>query len=249
MEMIEIFGRSKYVDLKGLYNPENGHVTIFAKSKYRKDIAKSLLPHIIRFRETVLEKIGTEDGTTKDDYEFKSPGAAACVLCGSMTNGLDFFLLEDGRSLNQAFSKSKTIVKKKETEKESVTKIDEPFFLPDDKKYKRIYSVGKNALKNSGYSCFVDADHDTFLTDEGLPYMEAHHLIPFKFQKDFKYSLQVQANVVCLCPQCHRKLHYGKDRSDLLKILYDDRKESLKKCGIEISFEKLLEYYDLKRNK
>ena len=241
--MIRITGDNKNVHIIAYYYPGNGHVLVKAGSKFRPDTTKSLLPHIIRYRNKVLDKIGTLDGLTKCDYEFKSPSAAACVLCGTMTNGLDFFKLDDGRTLNEAYSN------KKSKEAVEVPEEDKPLLLSDDKKFKRIYSVGKNALKNSGYSCFVDADHDTFLTDEGLPYMEAHHLIPFKFQKDFKYSLQVQANVVCLCPQCHRKLHYGKDRNELLKILYEDRKEALKKCGIGITFDKLLEYYDLKRNK
>ncbi len=245
--MINISGKSKYVDLKGEYNPENGHVLIKAKSKYRTDITKSLLPHIIRFRNEVLEKIGTREGITKEDYEFKSPGAAACVLCGTMTNGLDFFFTESGESLNRFLSKEAS--PKSKHKKEEDSKEDKPLLLSEERKFKRIYSVGKNALKNSEYVCFVDANHDTFLTDEGLPYMEAHHLIPFKYQKDFKYSLQVQANVVCLCPKCHRELHYGKSRADLLKVLYDDRKEALEKCGIGITFDKLLEYYDLKRTK
>jgi 5-methylcytosine-specific restriction protein A len=245
---MKIYGKSKYVDLKGVYNEQNGHVVIFAKSKYRLDKTKSLLPHIIRYRETVLNEIGSVDGLTTKDYEFKSPGAAACVLCGTMINGLDFFVLDDKRTLNEYFSNT-PVAKRKAKKENGDSEKEMPLFLPDNKKYKRIYSVGKTALKNSGFSCFVDASHDTFITDDGLPYMEAHHLIPFKYQKDFEYSLQVQANVVCLCPKCHRELHYGKDRAKVLKVLYDDRKESLRKCGIDISFEQLLSYYDLKRNK
>lgn len=245
MSNIGITGDSKYVHIIAFFDDSNGHVLVRAGSKYRQDTTKSLKPHIVRLRNTVLSKIGTDDGLTKCDYEFKSPGAAACVLCGAMTNGLDFFVLDDKRTLKEKFSKSN---KSKTDDVQQEDEVEEkPLLLPDDKKYKRIYSVGKNALKNSGYVCFADPEHDTFLTDEGLPYMEAHHLIPFKYQKDFQFSLQVQANVVCLCPQCHRKLHYGKDRNELLKVLYEDRKDALEKCGIGISFEKLLEYYKLKK--
>ena len=38
-------------------------------------------------------------------------------------------------------------------------------------------------------------------------------------------------------------LHYGSDIETALKKLYNDRKELLKKSGIEISFEELLKYY------
>lgn len=245
--MVTIIGKNKYVDLKGLYNPLNGHVIIFTNSKYRQTTTKSLLPHILRLRNSVLKKTGSSSGTLLKKYEFKSAGSAASVLCGSMINGLDFFVLKDGRTINEAFfGKNHRNSKIKALPRDD---SETPLLLSNDKKYKRIYSIGKNALKKSGYSCFVDANHETFITDEGVPYMEAHHLIPFKYQKDFEFSLQVQANLVCLCPLCHRKLHYAKNKEAILKTLFEDRKDLLKKCNIYIDFPKLLEYYDLKRKK
>ncbi len=74
--------------------------------------------------------------------------------------------------------------------------------------------------------------------------MEAHHLVPLQKQELFKTSLDVDANIVCLCPLCHRKLHYGKDIREELKKLFDTRKELLEKSGIVISFEKLLSFYE-----
>ena len=74
--------------------------------------------------------------------------------------------------------------------------------------------------------------------------MEAHHLIPMSAQNDFENSLDVDANIVCLCPNCHRKLHYGNQIDEELKILYEKRKELLNKSGIMISFEDLIKYYE-----
>lgn len=240
---INIFAKGKKYDLTGVFDVETNHVLIYKDSKYRSDITNSLLPHIIRFRNEVLKEYGSDDNKLTDSYDFKSPGAAACVLSGSMANGLDFFrVVDDGRTLNDYLG-NKTKIKKS---KEKTSETEKPLYLSDERKYKRIYSVGKTALKNSCYLCYVDANHETFVTDNGTQYMEAHHLIPFKYQKDFSASLQVQANIVCLCPQCHRELHYGKNRKVLLKRLYDDRIESLKKCELDIPFEELLKYYEIK---
>ncbi len=111
------------------------------------------------------------------------------------------------------------------------------------KKYKRDNARAKKAIVNSNYKCDLDNLHTTFMTKKKHQYMEAHHLIPFGAQSKFNSSLDVDANIICLCPNCHRMLHYGSDIETALKKLYNDRKELLKKSGIEISFEELLKYY------
>ena len=73
--------------------------------------------------------------------------------------------------------------------------------------------------------------------------MEAHHIIPLSAHEQFEYNLDVDANIVSLCPNCHRKLHFGRDIKIELKKLYDLRKDKLIKSGINISFEKLLDLY------
>lgn len=240
---LNIKATGKQYDLFGLYNTDTNHILIKKNSKYRLGTSKSLLPHIVRLRDTILKDYGSEDGFLIKDCDFNSPGAAASVLSGSMANGLDFFKLDDGRTLNEFFG-NKRSKRAHPILKEFKNK---PLLLTEDKKYKRIYSVGKLALKNSGYMCYVDPTHESFITDNGLKYMEAHHLIPFKYQNKFEYSLQVQANVVCLCPKCHRELHYGKNRVEILKRLYDDRIKALRECNLNISFEDLLSFYELKR--
>lgn len=73
--------------------------------------------------------------------------------------------------------------------------------------------------------------------------IEAHHLIPIGEQSKFSFSLDVDANIVSLCPNCHRKLHHGKDIKEDLFKLFNARKDLLKKSGIEITFDELLELY------
>ena len=112
------------------------------------------------------------------------------------------------------------------------------------KQYKRDYKVGKYALKLSNYSCEMDPEHKTFISrSSGKAYLEPHHLIPISEQENFTYSLDVPANVVALCSNCHNEIHYGINADVLIKKLYESRKERLEKAGIEITIEELLEMY------
>lgn len=66
-----------------------------------------------------------------------------------------------------------------------------------------------------------------------------HHAIPIKEQGHFDVSLDVYANIICLCPICHRLLHYGvnEDKQKILSKVYHDRAERLAKSGIKLSKE------------
>lgn len=106
-------------------------------------------------------------------------------------------------------------------------------------------ALGKEAIKDNGYCCSIDSDHETFLKPDGTKYMEVHHLIPLNQQKNFKYKLDTKANIVPLCPNCHRMLHHGRfeDIESILKELYDKRKNALEQSGLNISFDDLISYY------
>lgn len=106
-------------------------------------------------------------------------------------------------------------------------------------------ALGKEAIKLANYCCSIDNTHSTFIKPNGTQYMEVHHLIPLNQQKFFKYKLDTKANIVPLCPNCHRMLHFGRieDIKPLLCKLYEDRKEHLKSSGLDISFEELLALY------
>ena len=69
--------------------------------------------------------------------------------------------------------------------------------------------------------------------------MEAHHALPMKLQDRFDRSLDVYANVVCLCPICHRLLHYGieSEKENALNKIYYDRADRLATSGIRIGKE------------
>ena len=102
----------------------------------------------------------------------------------------------------------------------------------------------RRAIIDSGFSCEYDKSHESFIRKNNEnKYTEAHHLIPRQFQYKFKYSLDVTANIVSLCSNCHNWLHYGKDIELILRRLYDDRIDKLREVELNVSFEVLLSYY------
>ena len=103
-----------------------------------------------------------------------------------------------------------------------------------------------NAIVEANYLCEVDVNHETFIRKTNdKPYSEAHHLIPLKFQKYFEYPLDVPANIISLCSNCHNKIHYGADIKSLLEKLYLLRQEKLRKYKIDCGFEQLCKFYDI----
>ena len=63
--------------------------------------------------------------------------------------------------------------------------------------------------------------------------------------RDFDYNVDVMENIVSLCSHCHNLLHYGRfeDKVPILKKLYEERIEDLRKCGLDLTLEKLESYY------
>lgn len=108
--------------------------------------------------------------------------------------------------------------------------------------------VGKKALQLANFQCEINKKHNTFISNTTLKnYVEAHHLIPMKYyhNDEFEYSIDNEANIVVLCPTCHRKLHFGQpeDKKELLRIMYATKIENLEKAKIYIKLDKLLELY------
>ena len=124
----------------------------------------------------------------------------------------------------------------------------------DDKgvrRYPRDPQVAANALSQEDYLCVYNRSHFTFKAkgSEHM-YVEAHHLIPLKESDRFgENSIDVEANIVSLCSVCHDCIHHGtnEDKEKIIKNLYEKRKERLKKAGIYVSLELLLEFYGIKK--
>lgn len=106
--------------------------------------------------------------------------------------------------------------------------------------------VKKRALEKANYKCELNPNHQTFINkSNGKPYVLGHHLIPLEFEYLFPYSLDIEANIVSLCSLCHDEIHHGINYKELIDKLYEQRKENLKECGIEIDdIQYLYDMYD-----
>lgn len=109
---------------------------------------------------------------------------------------------------------------------------------------------GKIAIKQSVYKCNVDNNHKTFESKKTKrDFMEAHHLIPMNKAKDvFKQqniNIDCIENLVSLCPNCHRAVHYGSNqvKKEILKNLFKLKNVEYQKIKLNISFDELLKMY------
>jgi len=80
----------------------------------------------------------------------------------------------------------------------------------------------------SGNKCEINPTHKTFIAERTtLPYVEAHHFIPIKFQHLFEKPLDNLHNIVSLCPNCHRAIHHAviDCKFGLISTIYEKRPE------------------------
>lgn len=118
--------------------------------------------------------------------------------------------------------------------------------ISKQEKIERRRKTAENALILAGFKCEIDNDHFTFIRKkQNVPYTEAHHLVPLAYSDLFEFSLDVEENIVSLCSTCHNQIHYGTDAEQLIRKLYQSRKELLEGAGIVLSEEELLEMYGI----
>jgi len=109
----------------------------------------------------------------------------------------------------------------------------------------------KAALMQANFKCQVDESHETFKTRIGNWYMEGHHLIPCTlgnaeyFKDKYGKNIDCTANIISLCPTCHRAVHFGEEQTKItiLTKLYAKQKEKLANAGIPITLEELIGLY------
>lgn len=113
-------------------------------------------------------------------------------------------------------------------------------------KYPRSPILALKAIQREGYKCQVNPEHETFISSSSnTPYMEVHHLIPICYSDEFEHSIDTDANLIVLCPNCHRMIHFStnEDKLKLLTKFHEERSKKLKEDGIYVSLDKLLGYY------
>jgi len=120
------------------------------------------------------------------------------------------------------------------------------------RKFKINPILGKIAIKKSGYICEHEPTHTTFLSKKtSMPFMEGHHLIPVSFQAQIwsKNNINIDCveNIVSLCPNCHRAIHYGapKIKESMLINIFNKRIINLNNIGLSITINDLKKYYNI----
>lgn len=111
--------------------------------------------------------------------------------------------------------------------------LDKPIRV-EYKIWKRSGIMRTQIVALADYKCDINHDHTTFLSaSTNRPYMEAHHIIPLQLQDKFEKSLDVYANLISLCPICHKKIHLGllEERRLMVDRIYENRKDRLANCG------------------
>lgn len=114
------------------------------------------------------------------------------------------------------------------------------------------------AKERDGYTCAMQTPEDA-CRHESFPamaggevrrYMEGHHLIPRGRQSRYEVDIDRLENVVCLCSNCHRRIHYGlpEDKARMLHVLLEKYGARIRDSvlGRELTIEELLELYELR---
>lgn len=161
---------------------------------------------------------------------------------------VDFLGLEVATDGVQATGGRRAVVENRVLTCEDIKKLDAPVDVPASVPrvvygWNRDRVVVEQVLKADKRQCEIDPQHHTFITRRNDElYLEGHHLIPLSKQNEFKKSLDVYANIIGLCPNCHRQLHFGKKSEvrEILKGLYDLRSERFAKSGIAVSKDEFL---------
>ena len=137
--------------------------------------------------------------------------------------------------------------------------FDKPILFEDvpeevrERRHQMVVTPDRNRIKiiqseqAYNYTCQIDSNHKTFIVNKtNHQYMEGHHIIPLKEQNNFKYTLDCYANILVLCPTCHRFFHYAEKaaREEKLKRIYDERAERLSNSGIILDRKQFLEVVD-----
>ena len=119
------------------------------------------------------------------------------------------------------------------------------FVLKKREEYPRNAELVDKVLKISKYECQINQKHKTFIDRRtNQSYMEVHHIIPLRWSKKLDVDLDIIENMICLCPRCHRAVHYSSEAT-MRKLLYtilSIKDSDLSVIDKDINIEKLLNY-------
>jgi len=158
---------------------------------------------------------------------------------------------EDYQRANKSLrSKNKRILIPKSAKLTTKEKNALASLRPKTKARPRNSEYAEIARLTANFKCEIDTHHLTFKRKtDNKEYTEAHHLIPYSEYDEFAeldISIDRPINIVSLCPNCHRNIHYGTEESIryLVKTLYEQRKDDMLKI-YNCSLERLYKFYNV----
>ena len=111
------------------------------------------------------------------------------------------------------------------------------------------------SLKDIKIKKTSNKNHDTFIEENGTEYIEWHHFI-FRSKmkgKENKQKIDINCNLISLCPRCHRMIHYGnqetkKQMIDGILVKLKEKNEYKHLAELFNEIKKDLEDYTNERN-
>lgn len=81
--------------------------------------------------------------------------------------------------------------------------------------YVRDPAVKAWVLQTAAGKCEGCGEAAPFVGQDGLPYLEVHHVVPLASN-----GSDTPTNAAALCPNCHRRCHFSRDRDEFKLMLY-----------------------------
>lgn len=184
------------------------------------------------FAVTTIEELDSVKEFLNSNLEFLEKDSTGHNMYSVAFNHFYRFVCEDSQFFGEKITAMDIVVKKPKTVAATSTQ------------WRRNQIIISQVIDGAGHRCEHDTSHKTFIAKaSGKAYMEGHHLIPMRCQSYFDCGIDVYANVVCLCPVCHRLLHFGREseRTYAAEQLFELRKERLVRSGIDLSRKDFLE--------
>lgn len=111
-------------------------------------------------------------------------------------------------------------------------------------KWARSAKLARKCLEAATCNCEAGWTGDRFKSKAtGRTYTEVHHLIPLKYQRQFRASLDTLLNLCCLSPQAHRAIHHGTDEQIIHLLQHLLQKRPALKKQFRISEDILFRMY------
>lgn len=222
-------------------------LVIFYQENFGGKVSELLTFSTLREIEKVIQDVNFRQ---YNDDEKRFPNAAfncyvSCVThISAQSEKLAEVLIDDLEDISERTSVDDETVEpikrpRKKGKKSSVGDIS---------KYPTSKRESTEAKRRAEWKCELNPDHETFLNkNDDMPFMEGHHLIPMAAQDYYDNTIDFADNIVCLCPNCHRKIHHAKyeEKKETVRYLFEKRKDLYENYGISINMRRLFSFYGI----